>query len=547
MSNHIDIKGNIAQQGATQVNNVNFNIAHTTEDIDRLCLRTLRCPDSLVVKHRLKENKDKLLPQSIEWILQALEYKSWRDGDKLCLLWIKGGAGKGKTMMSIGIIERLLLRQDGSTVVTYFFCQNADYELNSLEAIIKGLILQLANRQEALKKCLRDRWDSMKNCFTENVTSWRTLWNILLEMLDQCNCQRVYIIVDALDECQDDGMADFLKLIVRNGLDQPSKIKWLLTSRPLDSAQRELLAGHDQVQVSLELNSEHVSEAVKNYITEKVQELDRRARYGETLKREIETKLTIKAEDTFLWVSLVCKELESVHRDMALATIQSLPPGLQPFYDRIFHQLSEGEQADVKRYMRLLKVMMLVYRPLNVEEVGSVTGLTEEGDTIQVLVDQCASFIRMHENKIEFVHQSARDYLAGTDGKSILDSHGHYGHEEIVQNCLSFLLKYLKVNLIGLAQPDSTRESLKTEEHKRQIFVLDSVNYAATFWVQHFEDTMIIEGVRRKEGVVSTFLDRRLLEWLECLSLLDSLPQAIGALRTLANAVKVGIQYLLDI
>ncbi|KAE8390313.1 hypothetical protein BDV23DRAFT_155503, partial [Aspergillus alliaceus] len=62
---HIDIKGNIAQQGATQVNNINLTPAYTTEDINRLCLRTLQCPDSLVIKHRLKKNKDKLLPQLI--------------------------------------------------------------------------------------------------------------------------------------------------------------------------------------------------------------------------------------------------------------------------------------------------------------------------------------------------------------------------------------------------------------------------------------------------------------------------------------------------
>jgi hypothetical protein len=507
----------------------------------------LRCPDSLIVKNRLKENKDKLLPQSIEWILQDLKYKDWQDGGKLCLLWIKGGAGKGKTMMSIGVIERLLLSQNNSTLVTYFFCQNADYELNALEAIIKGLILQLVNRQEGLKKCLRNRWDSLKNCFVEDVTSWRTLWNILLEMLDQCNDQRVYIIVDALDECQDDGMADFLRLIVRNGLDHPARIKWLLTSRPLDSAQRELLAGHDQVQVSLELNSKYVSEAVKIYITEKVKELNRRAKYGETLKQEIESELIIKAEGTFLWVSLVCKKLESVHRDMALATIQNLPPGLQPFYDRIFHQLGEGEQTDVKKYMRLLKVMMLAYRPLKVEEVGSVTGLTDKGNTIKALVDQCASFIRMHENNIEFVHQSARDYLAGENGQSILDSHEHYGHQEIVQNCLSYLSKCLQVNLIGLPQPDSTRESLKTEGYKRQNTLLASVDYAATFWVQHFDDIITIQGKRTEEGTVSGFLHKKLLEWLECLSLLGRLQRAIGALRTLANAMKVGIKYLLDV
>jgi hypothetical protein len=120
------------------------------------------------------------------------------------------------------------------------------------------------------------------------------------------------VIVDALDECQDNSMADLLKCLVRTGLYHPSKIKWILTSRPLDSTEQELLAGSDQVLVSLELNSKHVSEAVRTYISFKMDELDRCYNYRETLWQKIETKLVKKAEDTYLWVSLVCKRLESV-------------------------------------------------------------------------------------------------------------------------------------------------------------------------------------------------------------------------------------------
>ncbi|KFY70808.1 hypothetical protein V498_10202, partial [Pseudogymnoascus sp. VKM F-4517 (FW-2822)] len=331
-------------------------------------------------------------------------------------------------MISIGLIERLSRPQDKSTVVTYFFCQEADYELKTIEAIIKGLILQLVTQQKDVKESLRRRWDTTNERFDEDVTSWRTLWNIFLEMLSRCKCPRVYVIVDALDECQDDGIADFLKLIVRTGLDQPSKIKWLLTSRPLDSAERELLAGSDQVGVSLELNQKQLSEVVKTFITSKVIELDRRHHYGPTLRQKVETELAAKAEDTMLWVSLVCRRLENVHRDKALTTIQHLPPDLPDFYRRVFNQLNEGESAIVKGCMRLLKAMMLAYRPLNVEEVGSVAGLSEQLVVIEVWVDRCASFVKRRGAHIEFVHQSARDYLAGRDGQSIFDAYEHYGH-----------------------------------------------------------------------------------------------------------------------
>ncbi|KAJ5707128.1 hypothetical protein N7488_006929 [Penicillium malachiteum] len=123
----------------------------------------------------MKASKHKLLPQSIDWIHQDTKYKSWQNGDEVGLLWIKGGAGKGQTMMSIEGLE-------GSTVVIYFFCKYADSELNTLEAMVKGLILQLVNQQPALKESLRDHWDESGR-FIEDITSWRVLWGILLGML----------------------------------------------------------------------------------------------------------------------------------------------------------------------------------------------------------------------------------------------------------------------------------------------------------------------------------------------------------------------------
>lgn len=512
------------------MNHQNFTI----DDIDRFCLRTLRWPNSLVVKNWLKDSKGGLLHKSIEWILQDPQYLRWRDTDDVCLLWIKGGAGKGKTMLSIGLVEQLKLPR--GHVVTYFFCQNAEADLNTLEAIIKGLILQLVNQQQELKQSLQGHWDTENEGFSEDVTSWRSLWDIFLEMLEYCKCQTVYVIVDALDECRDSGMADFLKRLVRTGLHHPSKIKWLLTSRPLDSAERALLAGSEQVLVSLELNSNHVSEAVKTYIAFKADELDRHNAYGITLRQNIQNELTNKAEDTFLWVSLVCKRLERVDRDKALTTIQDLPPGLHPFYDRVFHQLSEGDSAIVKGCMRLLKTVLLTYRPLNIAEVGSVSGLFDEWDVIKALVDRCASFLKMRGTVIEFVHQSARDYLAGRNSQPMLDSYTNYGHGEIALSCLSYLSHRLKVNLVDLPQPDSTREMLKRNS------MVSSVDYAATFWVQHVDSaqqTSLIQNAFADQGKISIFLQTKLLEWLECLSLLDKLPRVIEALKMLTDTVDV--------
>jgi hypothetical protein len=517
------------------------NIAHTNDDIDRACLRALQCPDPFAVKNRLQE-KDKLLYGSISWILRDPKYANWQDENSVDLLWIKGGAGKGKTMMSIGLVDQLSRAQDKDTVVTYFFCQNADYKLNTIEAIIKGLIFRLISQQKDLKECVRRRWDTVTGRFDEDITAWRTLWSILLDMLDHCKSQRIYVVVDALDECQGEGMAELLRLIVRVGLSYRSKIKWLLTSRPLDSAEQELLTGSDQGLVSLELNSKHVAEAVKTYVASRAAELDRRRNYGLALRQKVETALVDKAEDTFLWVSLVCERLESVPSDKVLATIQELPPGLHPFYDRILHELSQGGSAE--GCLRLLKVMLLVYQPLKLEEVAAVTGMP--GNQIGALVDRCASFIKKRDTDVDFIHQSARDYLGGKNGRLILDSYGSYEHGEVALSCLFYLFGQLKLNLVDLTRPDSTRQSMKALNDEKRNAKLASMDYATTFWVQHLnvaKHTMLIQNALAEKGKVEMFLRKKLLEWLECLSLLDKLPRAIEAFKILGDVAEVSRIY----
>lgn len=200
-------------------------------------------PDPRQMKNILKESKDKLRRESFGSILRDSKYKRWRDGEEDCLLWIKGGAGKGKTMIAIGLIEELLqICTKGAKAMTYFFCQNTDSQLNTLQGMMKGLIVQLPDQQPALKECLRSRWDTTTNSFDRDLTSWKTLWHILFEMIDRCDCSKTYLVVDALDECQDGHLEEFLNALVMNRLHSSGRcgVKWLLTSRPLDSAERTL-------------------------------------------------------------------------------------------------------------------------------------------------------------------------------------------------------------------------------------------------------------------------------------------------------------------
>ncbi len=236
----------------------------------------------------------------------------------------------------------------------------------------------------------------------------------------------------------------------------------------------------------------------------------------------METKLSNRAKETYLWVSLAYKRLEGMCRDQALKTIQELPPGLPAFYRRIFDKLRCGESVVVERCLQLLKAMMLAYRPLDVTEVYSVTGFSDWGMAIEGLVDRCASFIKMRGSSIEFIHLSARDYLAGKDSQLLLGFYDDYGHNNVTLSCVTCLSEGLKVNLVELLRPDSTKEFVQELKDEGRNAMLASMDYAVTFWVQHLklsEGTPRIQNALTEQGEVSQFLHTKKLEWLECLSL----------------------------
>jgi hypothetical protein len=82
-------------------------------------------------------------------------------------------------------------------------------------------------------------------------------------------------------------------------------------------------------------------------------------------------------------------------------------------------------------------------------------------------------------------------------------------------------------------------KALKGEENSA---LVASMDYAATFWVQHLDgakrNTLVQDSLAEK-GEVSTFLRTKLLEWLEYLSLLDKLPRAVETLKILTDIVDV--------
>jgi hypothetical protein len=104
-------------------------------------------------------------------------------------------------------------------------------------------------------------------------------------------------------------------------------------------------AGH-KVRLSLKLNAESVAAAVRVFIYYKVGKLAEKKNYKVEVQHAMLDYLTLNANDTFLWVALVCQELERTANRHVLKKLAAFPPGLDDLYQQMMQQMSESDDAD---------------------------------------------------------------------------------------------------------------------------------------------------------------------------------------------------------
>jgi hypothetical protein len=270
------------------------------------CLQDLRSSDPRGDKKRIEDTKGGLLQGSYRWVLDTISFQRWRDDLQSRLLWIKGDAGKGKTMLLCGIVDEL---KSSTTHLLSFFCQGTDYRINRATAVLRGLIYLHVSQKPSLISHIRKRYDQAGGSLFQDANAWVALSDIFTSFSQDVDFKTSYLIVDALYECLID-LPKLLDLIVRTCL-SPARIKWLVSSRNEAQIEQKLKSVGNEANISLETkqNAEQVAQAVDLYINYKLSHLEL---FGEdAIREQVRDELRRKANGTFLWVALMAQELEA--------------------------------------------------------------------------------------------------------------------------------------------------------------------------------------------------------------------------------------------
>ncbi|KAH0359933.1 purine and uridine phosphorylase, partial [Aureobasidium melanogenum] len=440
-------------------------------------------------KRRLVDDKGEPARQSYEWIIQDGNFLDWRDNQDASILLLKGLPGKGKTMICIGLIDELqshIKNVSTQSNLSFFFCQSLFNNLDSPISLLKGIIWLMIEQRPTLVECLARSVTSKGSEIFEGPNALHELWALFEDIVNTSADGVTYIVVDALDECDQGRLDILLRCIFKTADQQPRKVKWLLSSRPHQILSL-LESGVFKVPtIDLEVNTAEVSNAVAVFIENKVEDLAVTKHYDKQLKNDMISILQEKAEDTFLWVSLVCKRLEAVSRHSARSVIAQFPKGLDPLYERMLSLLLDDEDEQQMLFCTsLIRSAILTWSPIHIKEIGKIAGLpreiSDDHKAVQELLDRCGSFLKVSRDIVSFIHQSAREYL-GRSGQRLL-SEPQAEHSKIAMRCLEIMSGTLSDNMgaLDLGSPVSEARTDSVDD------VVARCGYSVCYWSNHFQ------------------------------------------------------------
>jgi hypothetical protein len=502
------------------------------------CIQDLRITDPRKDKRRIEETKGGLLEGAYNWILDYPDFQQWRNDQQRRLLWVKGNPGKGKTMLLCGIIDELK-KSKARTNLSYFFCQATDSRINNATAVLRGLIYLLIDQQPSLISHIREKHDHAGKTLFEDANAWVALSEIFTNILQDASLNNTFLIIDALDEC----VTDLPKLLdfIRENSSVSSRIKWLVSSRNEPDIEGRLKLYNEQ-RLSLELEAKQVSHAVEVFINYKVSQLTK-IEDNSTLQEQVRNQIQEKADGTFLWVALVFQELEMVESWDVLRVLKEMPKDLQELYDRMMRQIQQLKWDNPKFCYLVLSTTTLTFRPLHILELGILSGLPEEIsnnlDRITKIVSMCGSFLTIQDNYVNFIHQSAKDYLDSYESRAILPSWRCVSQYDLFSRSLQAMSQTLQQNIYGLRLPGISIDLAQAQAPDPD--PLTPLRYSCTYWVSHF--TEVYQGNSSyqydltDDGKIYRFLQNKFLFWLEALSLIGEIPISVLAIQSLRSLV----------
>ncbi|KXH65063.1 hypothetical protein CSAL01_03959 [Colletotrichum salicis] len=393
---------------------------------------------------------------TVEWFLKSEEYQGWLSSMGTTL-FCPGIPGAGKTVLTSVVIDHLSTKftTDNGVGIAFLYCKSRTRSSQTLETLLSSLLKQLLTRVPPRRwpKSLRD----LHHKYTIQGLDARPLPDELRQELKRvCRAfKRVFIVVDALDECQPRSCQSRL-LQILSSLETKTmvRINILVTSRPLPGIEKDLF---NHIRVDIEAHEEDIRRYTRSNLTE-IQDLIDNAPGLET---QITDRVASSASGMFLLAKLyvgylqgatsertILSALEKFRQDRSLTEDHLYDKA----YDAIMTKIENQNKLHKDLAKKVISWITHTNRPLEAVELQQALAVDLEDSKldlknipdVNMMLSVCAGLVITEKNGriITLVHYTAYEYFQRRKVQCFREGHGY-----MTSTCIKYLTFAIQARL----------------------------------------------------------------------------------------------------
>ncbi|GAB1525938.1 hypothetical protein RhiTH_009104 [Rhizoctonia solani] len=469
--------------------------------------------------------RTKVLSDLTEWA---------NDPDAPSVFWMNGMAGTGKTTIACTFSDQLKRK---GLLAASFFCTRTTTECQDVNRIVPTIACQLAWYSASFQRRLCDAIDAEPNARSKTIDKqFELLLTGPLQKAEGETPRNQVVVIDALDECEDPkGVKVILSELFRHTPRLP--IKFLVTSRPEPEIYDTMIkhVGPRMGVILHEIDSSLVAADIELYLREELT-LILPDISDDDLRRLIERSGVL-----FIYAATLVRYIQpdNYHGDPyeRLQTVLGLNQdagqenlSIDVLYRMVLRSaLNEKLQGSERKAIRaVLQTVLFAQEPIGVETIGILADI-DNPRRIEYALSSLRSVVYYSESTrlVSALHASFPDFMfdQARSGEYFCDTIEH--GPVLVHRCFQVMEKQLRMNICNLPSSFLPDEKVEDLGDRIKANISPTLAYACRYWANHLQVLTKVDDIAATFG---DFLSRRLLFWMEVMSLRRELSISVMAL-----------------
>ncbi|GAW14689.1 hypothetical protein ANO14919_040920 [Xylariales sp. No.14919] len=307
---------------------------------------------------------------SFEWLWESGGYKGWSESSGSSLLLVVGKPGSGKSTMMKYFNESLTTREPvakSATVARYFYSSRLGELQADHRSMLQSIIYDILDQNELfLYSGIQSEYRNLLGRSQGGSITWpyEVLKKIAFSLQHYSSQERLYLLIDALDEAKKDDTRDILDMlfnICSNA--RHCVVKVFIASRPEGLLNRYVSQASNVITLQ-----DHTRSDIYEFTRSFIGKLER----DDSLQEATEY-IVQHAQGVFIWVELVGKQLQEYDAqgrppgDIS-GFLRTLPKKLEDMYELMFENMPKDD-AIVQDGVKMFRLVLFAQRLLTDKEI----------------------------------------------------------------------------------------------------------------------------------------------------------------------------------